>query len=103
MVSTAVSTSPLVPQLCLFSKLFGNLAVPLLVGQGCIAGPRHNWVGIYWVAPTLLYTASVSIFGATQPVHINVTKKSIVVRARCQPFIPVTPTEAAHPLEAHAP
>ncbi|KAJ7644093.1 hypothetical protein FB45DRAFT_783874 [Roridomyces roridus] len=33
-------------------------SVPLLQGQGCIAGPRHNWVGIYWVAPTLLYTAS---------------------------------------------
>ncbi|KAG6866278.1 hypothetical protein C0991_006374 [Blastosporella zonata] len=33
-------------------------AVPLLEGQGCIAGPKHNWVGIYWVAPTLLYTAS---------------------------------------------
>lgn len=28
------------------------------MGQGCIAGPKHNWVGIYWVAPTLLYTAS---------------------------------------------
>jgi len=35
-------------------------AVPLLEGQGCIAGPKHNWVGIYWLAPTLLYTASVS-------------------------------------------
>jgi len=22
------------------------------------AGPKHNWVGIYWVAPTLLYTVS---------------------------------------------
>ncbi|KAG6918322.1 hypothetical protein DXG01_015180 [Tephrocybe rancida] len=33
-------------------------SVPLLEGQGCIAGPKHNWVGIYWVAPTLLYTAS---------------------------------------------
>lgn len=32
--------------------------VPLLVGQGCIAGPQHNWVGIYWVAPTLLYSVS---------------------------------------------
>src|SRR6202041_3093706 len=34
------------------------IAVPLLDGQGCIAGPKHNWVGIYWLAPTLLYTAS---------------------------------------------
>jgi hypothetical protein len=33
-------------------------SVPLEVGQGCIAGPKHNWVGIYWVAPTLLYTAT---------------------------------------------
>ncbi|KAL0961026.1 hypothetical protein HGRIS_006017 [Hohenbuehelia grisea] len=32
--------------------------VPLEVGQGCIAGPKSNWVGIYWVAPTLLYTVS---------------------------------------------
>ena len=35
------------------------LAVPLKPGQGCIAGPKHAWVGIYWVAPTLLYTVSV--------------------------------------------
>jgi hypothetical protein len=33
-------------------------SVPLLEGQGCIAGPKQNWVGIYWVAPTLLYTIS---------------------------------------------
>jgi hypothetical protein len=33
-------------------------SVPLLLGQGCIAGPKHKWVGIYWVAPTLLYSAS---------------------------------------------
>jgi hypothetical protein len=33
-------------------------SVPLLEGQGCIAGPKQNWVGIYWVAPTLLYTLS---------------------------------------------
>ncbi|KAJ7101370.1 hypothetical protein B0H15DRAFT_815847 [Mycena belliarum] len=32
--------------------------VPLLDGQGCMAGPTSNWVGIYWLAPTLLYTAS---------------------------------------------
>lgn len=38
-----------------------SLAVPLLDGQGCIAGPRHTWVGIYWIAPTLLYSLSVSI------------------------------------------
>ncbi|KAJ7600498.1 hypothetical protein C8J56DRAFT_813308 [Mycena floridula] len=33
-------------------------SVPLDVGQGCIAGPKATWVGIYWVGPTLLYTAS---------------------------------------------
>jgi len=33
-------------------------SVPLLDGQGCIAGPKSNWVGIYWVAPTLLYTVT---------------------------------------------
>ena len=31
---------------------------PLLEGQGCIASPKHNWVGIYWLSATLLYTAS---------------------------------------------
>jgi len=35
--------------------------VPLLEGQGCIAGPKHNWVGIYWLAPTLLYTATFAL------------------------------------------
>jgi hypothetical protein len=33
-------------------------SVPLLQGQGCIAGPKHTWVGLYWIAPTLLYIAS---------------------------------------------
>lgn len=37
------------------------VAVPLKPGQGCIAGPKHNWVGIYWLLPTLLYTVSVSL------------------------------------------
>ncbi|KAH9480445.1 hypothetical protein JR316_0007045 [Psilocybe cubensis] len=36
-------------------------SVPLLEGQGCIAGPKHNWVGIYWVGPTLLYTVSLAL------------------------------------------
>ncbi len=36
-------------------------AVPLLQGQGCIAGPKAAWVGIYWLMPTLLYTASVGL------------------------------------------
>ncbi|KAG8848945.1 hypothetical protein FRB96_000966 [Tulasnella sp. 330] len=29
--------------------------VPLATGQGCIAGPQFNWVGVYWLAPTLFY------------------------------------------------
>ncbi|EIW81382.1 hypothetical protein CONPUDRAFT_124492 [Coniophora puteana RWD-64-598 SS2] len=35
-------------------------SVHLEQGQGCIAGPRNNasWVGIYWLAPTLLYTTT---------------------------------------------
>ncbi|KAF8349350.1 hypothetical protein F5887DRAFT_878651 [Amanita rubescens] len=33
-------------------------SVPLLQGQGCIAGPKAAWVGIYWLMPTLLYTFS---------------------------------------------
>lgn len=40
-------------------------SVPLLEGQGCIAGPKGNWVGVYWLLPTLLYTASVS--GSSNP------------------------------------
>ncbi|TDL23152.1 hypothetical protein BD410DRAFT_827866 [Rickenella mellea] len=36
-------------------------SVPLKLGQGCIAGPKENWVGIYWLAPTLLYTASFAL------------------------------------------
>lgn len=34
------------------------LVTPLLEGQGCIAEPKHNWVGLYWLSATLLYTAS---------------------------------------------
>jgi hypothetical protein len=43
-------------------------AVPLKLGQGCIAGPKENWVGIYWVGPTLLYTASVCCFTRCLPI-----------------------------------
>ncbi|KAG8907849.1 hypothetical protein FRB99_002022 [Tulasnella sp. 403] len=32
--------------------------VPLKEGQGCIAGPKHNWVGLYWLTPTLFYSAA---------------------------------------------
>jgi len=35
--------------------------MPLLDGQGCIAGPKANWVGVYWLFPTLLYTASLAL------------------------------------------
>jgi len=36
-------------------------SVPLLDGQGCIAGPKHKWVGVYWVATCLLYSASFAL------------------------------------------
>ncbi|KAI0250752.1 hypothetical protein BJV78DRAFT_1216705 [Lactifluus subvellereus] len=36
-------------------------SVPLLESQGCIAGPKHNWVGLYWFSATLLYTASFAL------------------------------------------
>jgi len=35
--------------------------MPLLEGQGCIAGPQSNWVGIYWAAPTILYTLTFAL------------------------------------------
>ncbi|KAG8961832.1 hypothetical protein FRC03_004898 [Tulasnella sp. 419] len=35
--------------------------VPLKEGQGCIAGPKENWVGVYWLAPTLFYTATLGL------------------------------------------
>ncbi|GBE84897.1 hypothetical protein SCP_0700770 [Sparassis crispa] len=34
---------------------------PLQVGQGCIAEPKHKWVGVYWLSATLLYTASFAL------------------------------------------
>ncbi|KAF8553684.1 hypothetical protein OG21DRAFT_1463790 [Imleria badia] len=38
-------------------------SVHLLDGQGCIAGPRGNqsWVGIYWLAPTILYATTFTL------------------------------------------
>lgn len=36
-------------------------SVPLLDSQGCIAGPKHSWVGVYWISATLLYTASFAL------------------------------------------
>ncbi|KAF9219158.1 hypothetical protein BS17DRAFT_789920 [Gyrodon lividus] len=38
-------------------------SVHLQDGQGCIAGPLNNmsWVGIYWLAPTILYATSFSL------------------------------------------
>jgi hypothetical protein len=34
--------------------------VQLKPTQGCIAGPKHTWVGIYWVVPTVVYITAVS-------------------------------------------
>jgi hypothetical protein len=36
-------------------------SVPLLDSQGCIAGPKHSWVGVYWISTTLLFTASFAL------------------------------------------
>ena len=38
-------------------------SVHLLDGQGCIAGPLNNqsWVGIYWLAPTVLYATTFTL------------------------------------------
>ncbi|KAF9816917.1 hypothetical protein IEO21_03791 [Rhodonia placenta] len=33
-------------------------STPLEPGQGCIAEPKHSWVGIYWLSATILYTVS---------------------------------------------
>ncbi|KAF8606700.1 hypothetical protein BDV93DRAFT_468268 [Ceratobasidium sp. AG-I] len=35
--------------------------MPLKEGQGCIAGPTENWVGIYWLAPTLFWTVAFTL------------------------------------------
>jgi len=63
-------------------------AVPLLSGQGCIAGPRHAWVGIYWIAPTLLYTVSVS-FPSSLMLHSLILPSSLWLS--CAPLIPSKP------------
>jgi hypothetical protein len=34
---------------------------PLLEGQGCIAEPKHSWVGIYWISATVVYTTSFAL------------------------------------------
>ncbi|KAI0349479.1 hypothetical protein OH77DRAFT_1465350 [Trametes cingulata] len=34
---------------------------PLKDGQGCIAEPKANWVGIYWLSATLTYTVSFAL------------------------------------------
>ena len=39
-------------------------SAPSFSGQGCIAGPKYSLrevVGIYWVLPTVLYTASLAL------------------------------------------
>ncbi|KIY71555.1 hypothetical protein CYLTODRAFT_369191 [Cylindrobasidium torrendii FP15055 ss-10] len=36
-------------------------SVPLKEGQGCVAGIKHEWVGIYWVAPTIFYLTSLAL------------------------------------------
>ncbi|KAI0648005.1 hypothetical protein C8Q79DRAFT_953042 [Trametes meyenii] len=36
-------------------------STPLKEGQGCIAEPKSNWVGIYWLSATLTFTASFAL------------------------------------------
>ncbi|KAH9986698.1 hypothetical protein BJV77DRAFT_1028094 [Russula vinacea] len=48
-------------------------SVPLLEGQGCIAGPKHGWVGVYWISATLLYSASFAL-------AVNRSSKSLSVK-----------------------
>ncbi|KAF9510983.1 hypothetical protein BS47DRAFT_1347305 [Hydnum rufescens UP504] len=38
-----------------FASCFFYRIVPLKPTQGCIPGPQHDWVGVYWAPPTLLY------------------------------------------------
>ncbi|KZO96528.1 hypothetical protein CALVIDRAFT_598443 [Calocera viscosa TUFC12733] len=35
--------------------------MPLDVGQGCIAGPRANFVALYWAVPALFYTVCLAL------------------------------------------
>jgi hypothetical protein len=35
--------------------------------HGCIPAPKHNWVGIYWVMPTILYLCAVSFYMSFAP------------------------------------
>lgn len=30
--------------------------------HGCISAPKYNWVGIYWVVPTIFYLVTVSLY-----------------------------------------
>lgn len=75
-----------------------NPAVPLLDGQGCIAGPKHKWVGVYWVATCLLYSASVSQFG-----HIWDEADRLLVRSGRLPLAQIPPSQAFEHVEADAP
>ncbi|KAI0031762.1 hypothetical protein K488DRAFT_15864, partial [Vararia minispora EC-137] len=34
--------------------------IPVLDGQGCIAGPKALWVGVYWISTTLFYLTSMA-------------------------------------------
>ncbi|KAG6827932.1 hypothetical protein H0H92_009910 [Tricholoma furcatifolium] len=45
----------------LFEPICTAILLAAASGQGCIAGPKHDWVGIYWVAPTLFYTVSFAL------------------------------------------
>lgn len=53
---SAVLATLLILQIALhFAASFFYFPLNLQNQQGCIAAPKHAWVGVYWVGPTLLY------------------------------------------------
>lgn len=84
----------------LLELMLSHVAVPLEVGQGCIAGPKHNWVGIYWVGPTLLYTASVSYILLWSKMWR--TQSSLAVSSGFEPLHCLSSPQAFESLEVDA-
>ncbi|KAH7054675.1 hypothetical protein BKA62DRAFT_738933 [Auriculariales sp. MPI-PUGE-AT-0066] len=63
--STAVLSGMLVGTLVMASAMgVGSAfhhAMPLEEGQGCISGPKHTWVGIYWIASAAFFVLSFAL------------------------------------------
>lgn len=61
-VHVSVLATLLILQIALhFAASFFYFPLNLQNQQGCIAAPKHAWVGVYWVGPTLLYAVCVSL------------------------------------------